>query len=88
MRAPRALDFGNFASAAPGSLKVFVGRAEARALLYAVSELTLHEAVDELQLAAERDGLVAKLGQDEIQRIMAAAFAHVRDRETWDLVPH
>ena len=67
------------ASAAPGPLEVFVARAEARALLYAAGEVTLHEAVDELQLAAERDGLLAKLGQDEIQRIMAAAFARVRD---------
>ena len=51
----RALDFGSFASAAPGSLEVFVARAEARALLYAVGELTLHEAVDELQPTAERE---------------------------------
>ena len=73
------------ASAAPCPLEVFVARAEARTLLYAAGEVTLHASVDGLQLAAERDGLLAKLGQDEIQRIMAAAFARVRDGETWDL---
>ena len=73
----RALDFGSFASAAPGSLEVFVARAEARALLHAAGELTLHEAVDELQATAERDGLVAEMGQDEVQQMMAEAFAAV-----------
>src|SRR5260370_18548262 len=31
------------------------------------------------EAAAVRDGLVAKLGQDRVQEIMAAAFAAVRD---------
>jgi hypothetical protein len=39
----------------------------------------LHEAVDELQAAAERDGLVDWLGQDTIQAIMAEAFREVQE---------
>jgi hypothetical protein len=62
----RALEFGAFPSAAPGFLEVFIARAEARALLCAACEVTLHDAVDQLQLAAERDGLLAKVGQDEV----------------------
>src|SRR5262249_17572524 len=58
---------------------VFIARAEARALLYAASEFDPHEAVDKLQADAERDGLVAAIGQDEVQRIIAEAFAAVGD---------
>lgn len=58
----------------PDPLAVFIARAEARALLWQAGEYDLHEAVDELQAAAERDGLVAELGQDAIQAILAAAF--------------
>lgn len=54
---------------------VFRARAEARAVLWRAGEYTLHEAVDELQAAAERSGLVAKIGQDAVQAIMAEAFA-------------
>jgi hypothetical protein len=60
-------------------LEVFTARAEARALLWQAGEFDLHQAVDELQTAAERDGLVDRLGQDEIQRIIAEAFVHVRE---------
>ena len=58
-------------------LAVFIARAEARALLYAAGEFDLHEAVDKLQANAERDGLVAAIGQDEVHRIIADAFAIV-----------
>jgi hypothetical protein len=58
---------------------VFIARAEARALLYAAGEFDLHEAVDKLQADAERDGLIAAIGQDEVQRIIAEAFAVVGD---------
>jgi hypothetical protein len=58
---------------------VFIARAEARALLYAANEFDLHEAVDKLQADAERDGLVAAIGQDEVQRIIAEAFSAVGD---------
>jgi hypothetical protein len=60
------------------AVAVFVARAEARALLWQAGEFDLHEAVDELQAAAERDGLVAELGQDRVQAIIAEAFAKMR----------
>jgi hypothetical protein len=58
---------------------VFIARAEARALLFAAGEFDLHTAVDVLQADAERDGIVAAIGQDEVQRIIAEAFAAVGD---------
>src|SRR5262249_46150892 len=58
---------------------VFIARVEARAMLWAVGEMTLHDAVDELWADVARDGLVARLGVDKAQEIMAAAFAAVRD---------
>ena len=61
------------------SVEVFTERAEARALLWAAGEFDLHEAVDKLQADAERDGLVAAVGQDEVQRIIAEAFSAVGD---------
>jgi hypothetical protein len=64
-------------------LAVFIARCEARALLWQAGELDLHEAVDELQAAAVRDGLVAQLGQDEVQRLMVEAFAPLRDDLPW-----
>jgi hypothetical protein len=60
-------------------LAVFVARAEARAMLWARCEISLHDAVDELWAAAVRDGLVAKLGPDKVQQLLADAFAPVRD---------
>ncbi len=57
---------------------VFTLRCWARAELYTACEFDLAEAVDVLQRDAERDGLVAALGQDYVQRIMADAFAKVR----------
>jgi hypothetical protein len=65
-------------SAKPSTLAVFIARAEARTLLWQVGEIDLHEAVDELQAAAERDGLVEQIGQDEIQALLAKAFEVVR----------
>ena len=66
-------------AARPSALEVFIARAEARALLWQAGEFDLHQAVDELQAAAERDGLVAEIGQDEVQAILAKAFGEVRD---------
>jgi hypothetical protein len=63
----------------PSALEVFTARAEARALLWQAGEFDLHQAVDELQAAAERDGLVAQLGQDAVQKIVADAFGKMRD---------
>jgi hypothetical protein len=59
------------------AVAVFIARAEARALLWQAGEFELHKAVDELQAAAERDGLVAELGQDAVQAIIAKAFGAV-----------
>jgi len=59
-------------------LDVFIERAEARAYLWSISELTLHEAVDVLQADAERDGLIERMGQDEIQKILNECFALYR----------
>jgi hypothetical protein len=38
-------------------------------------ELTLHESVDALQVAAVVSGLVDEIGQDAVQLILAEAFA-------------
>jgi hypothetical protein len=71
-------------TAMPSRLEVFAERCKARALLWQAGEIDLHTAVDELQAAAVRYGLVAKLGQDEVQRLMAdafSAFTNLFDRE-------
>jgi len=56
------------------AVDIFAARCEARTILYAVGELGLHEAVDVLQEAAVRIGLVAAVGQDAVQDIIATAF--------------
>jgi hypothetical protein len=63
----------------PDPLAVFELRCWARATLWRTGEFDLPEAVDELQFAALRDGLVDMLGQDEVQRIISEAFQQVRD---------
>jgi hypothetical protein len=65
-------------AARPSALEAFAARAEARAVLWACGEIDLHAAVDVLWDAAERDGLVAKLGQDRVQAIISKAFEVVR----------
>jgi hypothetical protein len=47
------------------------------ARLFAEGEIGLHQAVDELQAAAERDGLVDQISQNKVQAIIAEAFAKV-----------
>jgi hypothetical protein len=59
--------------------EAFELRAWARARLFAQGEFDLHDAVDELQDWAVRIGLVEQIGQDEVQTIMSAAFAEVRE---------
>jgi hypothetical protein len=59
-------------------LKVLIARAEARALLWKCCALDLHEAVDILQYAAVKSGLVEAIGQDAVQAIMRDAFHRVR----------
>jgi hypothetical protein len=65
-------------AARPSALAIFTARCEARALLWAVGEIDLHPAIDELWAAAVRDGLVRELGADRVQRILADTFAPVR----------
>jgi hypothetical protein len=68
-------------------LKVFFARADARAYLWHVGELTLRDAVDRLQDHAERDDLAERLtteeqdGRNAVQTIMAAAFSRYMDRD-------
>jgi hypothetical protein len=54
---------------------VFAERCEASARRHLSGELSLHGAIDELQAYAEDSGLIDRIGQDEVQRIMGAAFA-------------
>ena len=55
-------------------LDVFCARCEARALLVSHGQMQLHDAVDGLQAAAVAQGLIAAVGQDAIQQVMAHAF--------------
>jgi hypothetical protein len=59
-------------------IEVFTARCEARAHLVAAGELELHEAVDGLQHAAERTGLLSALGQNRVQALMANAFRAIQ----------
>ena len=56
-------------------LDAFIERAEGRAYLWSIGELSLHAAVDVLQADAERDGLIEQIGQDQIQKIFSECFA-------------
>jgi hypothetical protein len=71
----------------PTALDIFRLRCWARAELYAIGEYSLHEAVDALQADAVASGLVAEIGQDGVQAIMAAAFAPVRAAEVIEPEP-
>jgi hypothetical protein len=62
----------------PDPFEVFCERCDARAVLFFNGHMSMHEAVDELQAAAERTGLVDRIGQDHVQQIMGAAFAAPR----------
>jgi hypothetical protein len=63
----------------PAAIDVLELRAWARAYLWSIGELTLHEAQDVLQNDAERDGLVDEIGQDGVQKILHDAFAPYRE---------
>jgi hypothetical protein len=60
------------------AVRCFVACAEARALLWKCCEFDLHEAVDVLQHAAVRIGLVEAIGQDRVQALLADAFRDFR----------
>src|SRR5262245_25906747 len=57
---------------------LFEGRCWARATLYAADEFDVQQAVDALQAAAIATRLVADIGQDRCQQIIAEAFLKVR----------
>ena len=57
---------------------IFIARAEARALLWQAGEFELQDAVDVLQASAEATGLIAEIGQDAVQAIIAKAFGAVQ----------
>ncbi|HMA72703.1 MAG TPA: hypothetical protein VKP67_14635 [Xanthobacteraceae bacterium] len=61
------------------SVEIFTKLCKAEALLWQSQEKSLHDAVDWLQAYAVDNGLVADIGQDEVQRIIGSAFAAVRD---------
>jgi hypothetical protein len=81
----RAVEQTGTAPASQQSAKVptvdaFRARCEARAWLVAEGELTLPDAVDELQASAVASGIVDMVGQDRVQQLMAAAFEAVWGR--------
>jgi hypothetical protein len=65
-------------STKPAPLDVFLDRCDAQAILAANGQTDLADAVDALQAAAERTGVVGEVGQDAVQAIMAKAFARWR----------
>ena len=64
----------------PSTIDVFVARCEALAMLVAHGQEDLANAVDRLQAAAVRTGVIDEFGQDTIQAIMAKAFESYRGR--------
>jgi hypothetical protein len=60
-------------------LDAFYERATARAFLWSIGEYDLPEAVDALQAAAVRYGLIDRIGQDAVQSILADAFRPYRE---------
>ena len=60
-------------------IEAFRLRCEARAYLFSIGELDLHQSIDQLQFHAERNGLVELIGQDAVQAIMGEAFAPYRE---------
>lgn len=58
---------------------VFRLRCECRARLWFTGEVDLHCAIDEMQSSAVASGLVAQIGQDAVQKMLADAFTPKRD---------
>jgi hypothetical protein len=85
--AKRTDDAGRQESQHVTALMIFRERCEARAILYEACVYSLHEAVDVLQADAERTGLVAEIGQDAVQSIIATAFRAVRTTEQAAIAP-
>ena len=57
--------------------EIFRERCWARATLVEACEIDLQTAVDELQEYAEKSGLIASIGQDQVQAYLAEAFGKV-----------
>ncbi len=64
--------------ARPDKRRVFELRCWAKAYLFGIGEILLIDAVYQLQADAENSGLVDEIGQDEVQRILGAAFGMAR----------
>ncbi len=62
-------------------IEIFLERCGARAILWSSAMMDLHEAVDGLQAAAERAGIVDDIGQDAIQKFMSDAFRQRREMQ-------
>jgi hypothetical protein len=60
------------------SIDVFRLRCECRVILVDACLMQLVEAVDGLQAAAIRYGLIKEIGQDRVQAIMAEAFRRMQ----------
>jgi len=58
----------------------FAARAEVRAWLWSIGEITLDEAVDKLQAGAVRDRLVDHIGQDGPTHLPHIS-AHLREQD-------
>jgi hypothetical protein len=58
---------------------VFIARAEAKAMLWANGEVSLHDAIDSLWAAAVDAGLVAEFGANQVQELLADIFAQHRE---------
>ena len=56
-------------------LDAFRLRAWARGYLASIGEITLQEAVDVLQADAEAQGLIAAIGRNGVEAILAEGFA-------------
>jgi hypothetical protein len=55
----------------------FQAKVRTGAFLFQYGYLDLSTATDKLQRYAKRGGVVRELGQDEVQRVIAAAFAGI-----------
>ena len=78
MGAPHPQHLAVDATLHPTAIEIFTARCEARAELVVACLMDFHDAVDGLQEAAVKSGLVAAIGQDAAQEIMARAFAGMR----------
>ena len=63
------------ADTAPTPFDVLWARAQTRAYLWSIGDMSMPAAVDPLQEYAHTSGLVRELGQDAVQTVIATAFA-------------